>query len=94
MSLVESVSASLAALEVDERDAGARELAMSYATLIDAATDPWDVMERLGPKLHVTLESLGLTPRARTAATKGAPSVSSNPLDELRGRRARRTGTD
>lgn len=87
MSLSESVSSSLDALAPDARDDAARFLARYYAATID---DNPDQLEQLGPKLLVTLEALGLTPRARSAATQGAPSAGTNPLDQLRDRRARR----
>lgn len=88
MSLHDSVTASLEALELDPRDGAARDLAALYAREIDG--DP-DQLDALGPKLLAVLESLGMTPRARTAATKGAPGVAVNPLDQLQRRRAERT---
>jgi hypothetical protein len=88
MSLRESVTNSLDALEVDDRDGAARDLAVLYATEIDGAPE---LLEQLGPKLLATLEALGMTPRARSAATKGAPGAAVNPLDQLQRRRAERT---
>lgn len=88
MSLRESVTNSLQALETDDRDGAARDLATLYAAEIDA--DP-DQLEALGPKLLTALEALGMTPRARSAATKGAAGAAVNPLDQLQQRRAGRT---
>lgn len=87
MSLVESVRASLEALEPDARDGAARALALEYAAQVDAAPE---MLEALGPKLLAALDALGMTPRARSSAVKGAPSAAANPLDQLRARRAER----
>jgi hypothetical protein len=87
MRLTQSVTRSLDALAPDERDEGARTLALYYAASID--DDPTQ-LDALGPKLLAALDALGMTPRARAAATKGATSVGTNPLDQLRERRTRR----
>lgn len=92
MGLHASVTASLDALERDARDDAARALALTYAEQIDA--DP-DLLTDLGPRLLAALDALGLTPKARTAITKGgAGAPATNPLDQLRARREHRTGID
>lgn len=92
MTLTESVTGSLGAVEADPRDGAARELALVYARQID--DDP-DLLGDLGPKLHAVLDSLGLTPKARASGTKGGQDGhATNPLDELRAARGRRAGLD
>ena len=88
MSLEQSVTESLEALEPDARDGAARDLAVTYARELD--TSP-ELLAELGPKLLAALDALGMTPRARAAATKGTPGTARNPLDELRARRAGRS---
>jgi hypothetical protein len=112
---------------IDERDRAAADLAVHYATLIDAAAPAgryatalrWlanadcesdadlraketirmalarhSVASDLGPKLLAALTELGLTPRARAAATEGVkPSGQpTSALDQLAERRRSRTG--
>lgn len=74
----------------DDRDAGAVQLAITYAQLIDALVEP---VEKVGPALLKCLESLGATPAARAALLKGATpdEPKSSPLDELRRRREQRS---
>lgn len=70
------------------------EVARAYDT-IAAALAEHSVASDLGPKLLAVLDALGLTPKAR-AATKQTPAGAAprpaNPLDQLRARRAQRTG--
>lgn len=87
MSLEQSVTTSLEALEPDARDGAARDLALAYARELDRYPD---TLADLGPKLLAALDALGMTPRARSAALKGGPGAARNPLDELRQRRAER----
>jgi len=69
-------------------DAAAAELAVHYATAIDASADD---LTKLGPALLAALESLGMTPRARKSLVKGGDGDGpTSPLDELRQRRADR----
>jgi hypothetical protein len=64
------------------------ELARIYARLIDQADGS---VTAYGRGFRETLETLGMTPKARAALTKGEPpSAAPSPLDELRARRARR----
>jgi hypothetical protein len=86
--LEKSVRTALNAV-TDERDAGAVQLAITYAQRIDA----FEPMEKLGPALLQCLESLLMTPRARAAVVKGVADDAkpTSPLDELRRRREHRT---
>lgn len=69
-------------------DVAAVELAVTYAVHIDDGGD----LEKTGPLLLAVLESLLLTPKARTAIVRGGgqDGGAGNPLDELRKRRAAR----
>jgi len=60
------VALALDTVPAHEGDAAVRRLAMLYAEAIDDA-DEEDSLFRFGPKLQATLDSLGLTPRARAA---------------------------
>lgn len=85
--LEKAVRTALSAV-TDQRDAGAVELAATFAQRIDYG----EPMEKLGPGLLQTLESLLMTPRARAALVKGAGDNAkpTSPLDELRRRREER----
>jgi hypothetical protein len=74
--LATAVRVTLDELKLDEADQAATRLAKTYARTIDAAEDPQDALEKLGPKLLAVLESLGATPaaRARIKAGGGPPS--------------------
>lgn len=97
MSLYSSVAAGLAELEpLDTRDRAVADLALKYAAAID---DPeaWadkqrDPLAELGAKLLTALTALQMTPAARASAMKAAPGPSASPLDELRRKRAERSG--
>lgn len=86
--LEKSVRTALSAV-ADDRDAGAVQLAVTYAQRIDLG----EPMEKLGPALLQCLESLLMTPRARATVLKGAgdDAKPTSPLDELRRRREQRT---
>lgn len=75
--------------ELTGPDKAAAELAVTYARAIDADDSR---MEKLGPLLLATLESLLITPRARALVLKGGDRDGSraNPLDELRAKRSAR----
>ena len=74
------------------RDSAGAALAKSYAAAIDAADEPGEALDQLGPKLLAVLVQLGMTPAGRGAkgGTSGAPVASK--LDELRARREQRAG--
>lgn len=95
-SMVAAVAESVKELPETPRDAGAIRLANRYAAAIDATPsgEQWAVLADLGPKLLAVLESLGATPKGRTALAPkgGAASVgatSADGMDELRERRRR-----
>lgn len=86
--LEHEVTAALLALTTEPVDAGAVELALTYARHIDAGAD----LAKLGPALLATLTALGMTPAARAALAKGdSGEPAASPLDELRTRRSART---
>lgn len=91
MPVVDALRLSLSDVVIDQRDQAAVELAYGLARALDAGGD----VEKLAPKLQALLESLLLTPRARAAVTKGAPSGEqlTSPIDELRRRRRARGAT-
>lgn len=68
-------------------DKAAAELAIHYATAVDAGDVP---LEKIGPPLLAALAALGMTPASRKALVKEASSGPTSPLDELRKRRAAR----
>lgn len=85
-SLADSVLAAVLELDLGLVDQAAADLALRYAEELDRGGDP----ARLGPALLAALEALHMTPRSRTAATRGvspAPEAAVSPLDELRRRR-------
>jgi hypothetical protein len=93
MSMEQTCETAISALgsTIKPQDDMAVHLAMEYARALDRDVSQ---LEKLGPKLLATLESLLMTPKARAAIVKGAPSGSGpvlNPLDELKQRRAART---
>jgi hypothetical protein len=94
MSLSQSVDAALAETEHEARDGGTVALARYYAAVIDSVPDADMIvtLRDLGPKLLAVLEALNMSPRARSAATRTPGPVTANPLDELRARRAERSG--
>lgn len=80
----------LATLDLGAGDAAAVALARLLADEIDS---PEADVEKLSPRLLAVLDALGLTPKARAALTKKGGSddkPASDPLDELRQRRAAR----
>lgn len=78
------VAKTVATLTLAPEDAAAAGLALRYAAEIDAAADKAEALDRLGPKLLSVLESLGATPRSRTA---GKPSAAPARLEALRAAR-------
>lgn len=74
-------------------DAATICLARVYAEAID---DEVGDLDKLGARLLDCLEALHLTPRARAKVTKGGDDGGqpTNPVDELRQRRARRISGD
>lgn len=72
-------------------DAATVQLARSYAEAIDDSTEE---LSKLGPRLLACLEALLLTPQARAKILSGQDDDDeepTNPIDELRDRRKRRT---
>lgn len=92
--LAPAVQEAINALKLAPEDAGAVQLAHSYAKAIDEAGEKADMLDRLGPKLLACLESLGATPRARATRGGGASAPVASKLDELRARRAKRAGAN
>lgn len=83
------VAEALKHVEVTPADKAATELALVYAKEIDLGLD----IPKLGPALLACLAALGMTPAARNALVKGGSGEPApSPLDELRDRRAARTG--
>ena len=76
-----AVAETLASLDLKPEDAAAAKLARRYARLIDQTPDPKQasVMWHLGAELHRVLESLGATPQARAALTKGTKPAENKP---------------
>jgi hypothetical protein len=88
-----AVEQTIAALALEEVDAGAVQLARRYAAVIDEAGDPRaraSAMRWIAPQLLDVLESLGATPAARNRLKGGGP-VATGPsrLDALRQNRPR-----
>ena len=88
MKLVSAVRRSLRGLELADADKGAAELALTYAKQIDDGHD----VKVFGPLLLAVLDSLLMTPRARSAVLRGVArdGDTPSPLDQLRARRAAR----
>lgn len=87
-----AVQETLAALGQLSEDSAARKLAQRYAQAIDATSDAKQasVLRWLGPELLRVLESLGATPAARAAMTKGSKKPGDdnpNRLQQLRSAR-------
>lgn len=76
------------------QDLGAARLAVEYAKQIESGGQ----IEKIGPALLNALEALHMTPRSRATGPKGKVTTSepapqpASKLDELRVRRAQRTG--
>ena len=68
--LLPVVEASIAALELGERDTAAAQLARRYAEVMDNAKDPVWATRWIGPLLLRSLEELGATPKSRPSAKK------------------------
>jgi hypothetical protein len=93
-----AVQETLAALGKLSEDSAARKLAQRYAQAIDATPDAKQasVLRWLGPELLKLLESLGATPAARAALTKGKSAPGKDKprtqLEIMREQRARGPG--
>jgi hypothetical protein len=98
---VRALRESLRSSVITVTDAAAVQLAYHYARLADAAlqvgTAGAAIMIKLGPPYLQTLQSLGLTPAARSALLRGAKDVGpdhrSSPLDQLKQQRQKRNAT-
>lgn len=88
-----AVAETIASLDLKSEDAAAVKLAQRYARVIDQTPDAKQpsIMRWLGPELHRLLESLGATPAARAAMTKGGKTGNApeDPLEALRKARGR-----
>ncbi len=85
---------SLKAASIADRDRAGVQLARRLAQLLDAAKgsdEEEKVVNDLAPKYLATLTALGLTPAGRSVKG-GAQDGDSRKLDELRARRAARSG--
>lgn len=67
--LAPAVADTIRQLDLADEDAAAVRLARRYAAAIDDGGPA--TLNELGPKLLTVLESLGATPKARAAITKG-----------------------
>lgn len=83
--LESAVREALTHVAAEKVDGGTVQLALTYAEEIDAGED----LKRLGPALLACLESMLMTPKARSAVVKGVKDdqPAKSPLDELRARR-------
>jgi hypothetical protein len=100
MSVREEVEAALDHEPVSARDRATATLALTYAAAIDGH-EPCEEcgchgcgdLAKLGPALLACLEALLMSPRARAAAKKAVTTSepAANPLDQLAGRRARKS---
>ena len=84
-----ALARALKTLPLQPEDAAAVELARVYARELDKRED---LVTVYGRGFRETLETLGMTPKARAAITKGdrPATPKSTPMDELRQRRERR----
>lgn len=85
-----AVAESLAGLDhLEDADAAAVRLAHRYAEAIDSADDPREALALFGPKLRLTLESLGASPKGRAALKTGEKesNAGSGSLAQLRAAR-------
>lgn len=93
MSLHEITRRAIQALDTNDVDQAACELALIYARHIDAAvyTDKHVVVRDLGPKLHALLADLLMTPKSRAAIERQMKEAADDNdsaatvLSELRG---------
>ena len=80
--LYPAVCETIAALDLDSKDAAAVKLAKQYARTIDEQPPGKayaGTIRSLGPELHKILESLGATPAARAAIKKPAKPADAKP---------------
>jgi hypothetical protein len=95
MSLSDALSEALADHPmIEDRDKAIVELARVYAAALDRTQNP-NVIIRLGAELQSALETLHMTPRARSSVKPqgGAPLAGTNPLAQLRDELAERRST-
>lgn len=95
MDMTKMTAALTRALKDIERrpsDAAVIALARHYSRLLDADAQDAELATAVGPKFLATLDHLMMTPKARASTLKGAGEGGnvSNPVDELRARRAKR----
>jgi hypothetical protein len=100
VTMVQRVEQALRAVPLGDEDAATKALALHYARDIDGGPScehcdrPGGAgdLAKLGPALLACLESLGLSPRARTALKKGATDGKprDSKLDQLAAARARK----
>jgi len=90
--LYPAVYATVMSLDIDRdgKDGGMAKLALRYARVIDQTPDGKEhvsALWHLGAELRACLESLGASPAARAAITKGSkgkPDAQVSKLDKLR----------
>jgi hypothetical protein len=89
-----AVAAAVTHLELMQEDQGAVALALKISAALDRESNGRTISE-LSRQLLSTLESLGASPAARRTLMKGVPVAGqanrSDPLDELRAKRAARS---
>lgn len=85
--LAPAVAEMLTQLDLAAEDVAAARLARQYAAAIDAAGEPGEALDKLGPKLLACLEALGATPRSRAAIKKGGAGAGQGKLAALRAAR-------
>lgn len=91
MSITLALERALESVDVTPADAATVALALVYANAIDTGAED---LSKLGPKLLAALESLLMTPKARTAILKGGEDEQpANPVDALRAKRRERYAT-
>lgn len=71
-----STAEALAAIDAEVQDVAAIKLAIRYAAAISRHEGDIEVLNKLGPKLLATLESLGATPAARARMKDHKPADS------------------
>lgn len=79
-----AIEETLAALELDGKDAAAAQLARQCARLIDRASDQAWALRWLGPELARVLAQLGATPMARAKQAAKPQRRPPSKLDALR----------
>ena len=88
--MVAAVASTLDALALEDADAGAKRLAMTYAESLDSVGSDQElakVIGIVGPSLLKCLESLGATPKARAEIGKKVDGGGESQLAKLRAAR-------